>query len=111
MILFILSFLFASPHRMQVHGQQMLEWAPIVYDLDSRSLIVDDFICDPWLPQSPLDQEKALKVGFPAIYFKKTGRFYLLRQLIYYPETKLWIVDPFDSLQCNQITIFKDGFE
>lgn len=95
----------------------MQEWAPIVYDLQSASIAVDDFQCDPWLPNSPIpksyasDQEKYLKASFVAIFFKITGRFYWLNNVTYNPSTLTWFITAVDQLQCQQITIFKDGLE
>lgn len=112
LILFF-NLVFSAPHTMIVNGQRMNEWAPIVYDTSSNSLIINDFICDPWLPLKELEsiQDKALKGGLLTIFFKKTGRFYFLSQLNYNPSTLTWYISSFDSLQCRQITIFKDGLE
>jgi len=115
MISLLLSFAMASlPFTVQVNGQQMKEWAPIEYDLQSRSLIIKDFICDPWLPMNKIEeiQETNITKGLgPVIFFVRTGRFYYLTHLSYNPSMRLFLVQAVDSLQCQQITIFKDGFE
>lgn len=115
MISLLISFaLAAAPHKMYVNGQRMLEWAPVTYDTGSHSLIVDDFYCDPWLPNRPakMDQEKAMQSGnIFMIFFKLTGRFYPLTQAQFNPETQTWFIRAVDSLQCTQNTLFKDDFE
>lgn len=115
MIYFLFTFLFAQPHTMFINGQPMKEWAPIVYDIDSRTLVINDFICDPWLPyfkqEQEQEQDKILKANVLSIFFKKTGRFYPLNFLQYNPDSLTWIITSPYSLQCNQLTIFKDGFE
>lgn len=113
MISLLISILFAAPHTVIVNGQRMNEWPPVVYDLESRSLVINDFICDNFLPLNiPKSQDEALKAGsLNAIFFKKTGRFYIVNQMTFNPQTLTWFVTTFDTLVCDQITIFRDGFE
>lgn len=110
MIMLFLSLVFANPHTIFLNGQRMNEWAPITYDLEARTLVIDDFICDPWMPMPKQNEEKA-KASLNSVFFKRTGRFYPVNQMYYYPETKTWIITTWHYLHCDQITIFKDGLE
>ena len=111
MISLLLSIALASPpFTVIVNGQPMREWAPIEYDLASRSLVIKDFICDPWLPV--VHDTSLIKAGgAPVIFFERTGRFYFLSHLSYNPSTRTFFVNAIDNLQCQQVTLFKDGFE
>lgn len=104
----LISLALANPFALIINGQELNEWAPIVYDIQSKSLIIQDSACE-WrgIYRDGFENDDKLSV-----FFKTSGEFYNTRgSIIYYLTEKTIVLDTELDLECAQIKIFKDGLE
>lgn len=96
-----------SFHTVNIAGVgQFKEYGSVTYELGSTTLIFTDFDCYNAIPN-------AKGGGLLRLYTPGTGNAFFLQYVNYNPQTKTFFIVPSSgqSMWCEQVTTFRDGFE